>query len=195
MPLSGFQVSGQKGNDNGLTYLFSIIIERESDIWSTLLFAAFIILAIDPLAINSISFQLTFLAVVGIVWLTPLIQKVFPDISGKFINYPRLKSSYFYLTGIISVSIAANIFLLPVTVYYFNRISFVSIFANLLIIPLMGFVILPLGMFSLIILFVSADASRSILFIGAYGLDIMMYIIEYLASLPWACFWMLFQYL
>ncbi|NLD39552.1 MAG: DNA internalization-related competence protein ComEC/Rec2 [Desulfatiglans sp.] len=186
--LSGFQVSGQRAMIMALTYLFSIIIERESDIWSTLLFAAFIILAIDPLAINSISFQLTFLAVVGIVWLTPLIQKVFPDISGKFINYPRLKSSYFYLTGIISVSIAANIFLLPVTVYYFNRISFVSIFANLLIIPLMGFVILPLGMFSLIILFVSADASRSILFIGAYGLDIMMCIIEYLAHLPWACF-------
>lgn len=188
--LSGFQVSGQRAMIMALTYLFSIIIERESDIWSTLLFSAFIILAIDPLAIESISFQLTFLAVVGIVWLTPFIQKIFPGISGKIKNHPRLKSCYFYLTGIISVSLAANIFLLPVTVYYFHRVSFVSILANLLVIPLMGFIILPSGMFSLLALFISSDASRSILLIGAYGLDIMMYIIEYLASLPWACFWM-----
>ncbi len=188
--LSGFQVSGQRAMIMALAYLFSIIIERESDIWSTLLFSAFIILAIDPLAIESISFQLTFLAVVGIVWLTPFIQKKFPDISGKLKKYPRLKSTYFYITGIISVSLAANIFLLPVTVYYFNRISFVSILANLLVIPLMGFIILPSGMFSLLVLFISADASRLIIFIGAYGLDIMMYIIEYLAHLPWACFWM-----
>jgi competence protein ComEC len=54
----------------------------------------------------------------------------------------------------------------------------------------MGFIILPSGMFSLFALFVSQDASRLILFIGAYGLDMMMYIIEYLASLPWACYWM-----
>ncbi|MBN1903740.1 MAG: DNA internalization-related competence protein ComEC/Rec2 [Deltaproteobacteria bacterium] len=188
--LSGFQVSGQRAMIMALAYLFSIIMDRESDIWSTLFFSAFIILAVDPLAIESISFQLTFLAVVGIVWLTPFIQKIFPDISGKLKNYPYMKKCYFYFTGIISVSLAANIFLLPVTVYYFNRISFVSILANLLVIPLMGFIILPSGMLALLTLFVSEDASRLILFIGSYALDIMMYLIEYLASLPWACFWM-----
>jgi competence protein ComEC len=188
--LSGFQVSGQRAMIMALTYLFSIIIERESDIWSTLFFSAFIILSIDPLAIDSISFQLTFLAVVGIIWLTPFIQKIFPDISPFLKNTHALKTVYFYFTGIVSVSLAANIFLLPVTLYYFNRISFVSIIANLSVVPFLGFVILPAGMFSLILLPVSWSFAGIMLQIGAYGLDIIMDIIEYLAGLPWACCWM-----
>jgi competence protein ComEC len=188
--LSGFQVSGQRAMIMALTYLFSIIMDRESDIWSTLVFSAFIILAIDPLALESISFQLTFLAVAGIIWLTPRIQKIFPDISPYFQNRRFLKTCYFYITGIIGMSLAANIFLLPITVYYFNRISFVSIMANLLVIPLLGFLILPAGMFALIALSISQVVAGIILQIGSYGLDMMMCIIEYLAGLPWVCCWM-----
>ncbi|NLA75889.1 MAG: ComEC family competence protein, partial [Deltaproteobacteria bacterium] len=186
--ISGFQVSGQRAMIMALAYLFSIIIERENDIWSTLVFSAFIILAIDPLAIESISFQLTFLAVTGIVWLTRFIQKIFPA-GEKLKDSLWLRSSYLYVTGIISASLAANIFLLPVIVYYFHRFSLVSILANLLVVPLLGFIILPSGMFAFMALFISRGLSTTILLAGSAGMDIMMHIIEYLAGLPWACFW------
>lgn len=188
--LSGFQVSGQRAMIMVLTYLFSIVLGKERDIWSTLLFSALVILAVDPMALESTSFQLTFLAVSGILWLAPCIHSIFPDASVLFNNNRILKNIYFYTTGIVSASLSAVIFLLPVTIYYFYRISSVSVFANLIIIPLLGFLILPAGMFSIMILPVSSSLAETVLNIGASGVHIMMRIIEYLAGLPWASFWM-----
>ena len=108
--LSGFQISGQRAMIMALTYLFSIVLGKEGDIWSTLIFSAFIILAIDPLAMESISFQLTFLAVTGILWLTPYFQKIFPDPSVVFKQNRILKKCYYYFTGIFSASLSAMIF-------------------------------------------------------------------------------------
>ena len=188
--LSGFQVSGQRAMIMALTYLFSILLGKEKDIWSTLIFSGFIILAIDPSALESISFQLTFLAVTGILWLTPFIQNVFSDSRVLQNQNGIIKVVYFYITGIFSASLSATIFLLPVTIYYFYRVSTVAVFANLVIIPLLGFLILPAGMFALITLLISSSLAVFILKIGVSGIHVMMRIIEYLACLPWAYFWM-----
>ncbi len=188
--LSGFQISGQRAMIMALTYLFSIVLGKERDIWSTLVFSALIILAIDPLALESISFQLTFLAVIGILWLTPFIYNIFPDLPILSRQKGILKNGYFYITGIFSASLSAMIFLLPVTIYYFYRVSFVSILANLVIIPLLGLIILPAGMFALMVLTISPLIAGIILKIGVAGIHIMMHIIEYLAGLPWASCWM-----
>ena len=188
--LSGFQISGQRAMIMALMYLFSIVLGKERDIWSTLIFSALIILAIDPLAIESISFQLTFLAVIGILWLTPSIHNIFPDFSILSRQKGILKYGYIYITGIFSASLSATIFLLPVTIYYFYRVSSVSVFANLVIIPLLGLIILPSGMFALMALTISPLIAEIILKIGVAGIRIMMQIIEYLADLPWASFWM-----
>jgi competence protein ComEC len=187
--LSGFQVSGQRAMIMALTYLFSIVLGKERDIWSTLIFSAFIILAIDPLALESISFQLTFLAVTGILWLTPCFQKIFPDPYAMFKHNAGLKKCYFYFTGIFSASLSAMIFLLPVTVYYFYRISMVAVFSNLVIIPLLGIIILPAGMLALMVLVISPFMAGIILEIGVTGIHIMMSIMEYLSGLPWVSFW------
>lgn len=188
--LSGFQVSGQRAMIMALAYLLSIVLGKERDIWSTLIFSAFIILAIDPLALESVSFQLTFIAVTGILWLTPLFQKVLPDPSVIFKHNEALKKSYFYFTGIFLASLSAMIILLPVTVYYFHRISTVTIFCNLIIIPLLGLLILPAGMCALLVLVISPAMAAVILRAGTVGLNLMMSLIEYLSKLPWASFWM-----
>ncbi|MBN2418544.1 MAG: DNA internalization-related competence protein ComEC/Rec2 [Deltaproteobacteria bacterium] len=186
--LSGFQVSGQRAMIMALTYLFSIILGKERDIWSTLIFAAFIILAIDPMAMESISFQLTFLAVTGILWLTPLFQKFFPDPSVIFKKNIHLRKCYFYITGIISASISAMIFLMPVTVFYFYRVSTVTIISNLIIIPVLGFLILPAGMLALIVLTISPFLAGLILKIGASGIHLMMAVMEYFSGFSWSSF-------
>lgn len=187
--LSGFQVSGQRAMIMALTYLLSIVLGKERDIWSTLIFAAFIILAIDPRSLESISFQLTFLAVTGILWLTPYFQNIFPDPSVIFKHNEIFKKCYFYFTGMISASLSAMTFLLPVTVFYFYRISCVTVFSNLIIIPLLGFIILPAGMLALMALVLSPFVAGLILKIGVSGIHLMMSILEYLSRLPWVSFW------
>ena len=77
--LAGFQVSSQRAMIMALLFLFSIILDRGKEVWSTLALAAIIILAIDPNSIFGISFQLSFIAVTGIIWLTPVIYRQFPE--------------------------------------------------------------------------------------------------------------------
>jgi competence protein ComEC len=56
-----------------LAYLLSIILGKEKEVWSTLALAGLVILFLDPGAIFTPSFQLSFMAVTGILWLTPSI--------------------------------------------------------------------------------------------------------------------------
>ena len=188
--LTGFQVSGLRAMIMVLTYLVSIILGREKDIWSTLLLSAVVILAVDPSSIDSISFQLTFLAVVGILWLTPMIQKIFPGPSGALQKKRFLAKGCRYFTGLFSASLAVNLFLLPVTIHYFYRFSSVAVPANLIIVPLLGLLVLPAGMLGLVLSEISPFAAGVVLNIGAQGLHVIMYIMEYLADLSWASFWM-----
>ncbi|MBW1912731.1 MAG: ComEC family competence protein, partial [Deltaproteobacteria bacterium] len=131
-----------------LTYLFSIVLGREKETWSTLALAALIVLALNPNALFSISFQLSFIAVTGILWLAPELHKRIPEPfarPGQMNIFHRL---YIHITGLIVVTISATVFLLPVTSFYFHRVSIVSIAANLTVVPLMGIWVLPLGLLS-----------------------------------------------
>ena len=76
--LAGFQVSSQRAMIMALAFLWSLILGREKDVWSTLALAGLLILALDPQAVFSISFQLSFVAVIGILWLTPAVLNKIP---------------------------------------------------------------------------------------------------------------------
>ena len=75
--LSGLQVSGQRAMIMALAFLGAMISDREREIWSTLALAGLLILLLDPNALLSISFQLSFAAVAGILWwMPPLSRKI-----------------------------------------------------------------------------------------------------------------------
>jgi competence protein ComEC len=187
--LAGFQVSTQRAMIMVITYLFSILIGREREIWSTLALAAIMVLAIDPDAIFTISFQLSFGAVIGIIWLSPGIINMVsePFSSGGRKNI--FSQIYFYVTGLIVITLTATIFLMPLTTFYFHRISVVSILANLMVIPILGFWILPLGLISSVLLYIIPSAAGFLLKTGSYGLDVMMNIIQFWSHYSWASFW------
>ena len=65
--LTGFEVSCQRAMIMVLAFLFSMILGKEKERWSTLAIAGLTVLAMDPAALFSISFQLSFCAVVGIL--------------------------------------------------------------------------------------------------------------------------------
>ena len=120
--LAGFHVSSQRAMIMVLAYLFSIIIGREKDVWSTLCLAALVVLAMNPYALFSISFQLSFCAVVGILWLAPILFKMIPmpEEGDRLRNsLPRLLYTYFI--GLAVVSLSAVIFLLPIIGLHFHR--------------------------------------------------------------------------
>jgi competence protein ComEC len=188
--LAGFQVSSQRAMIMVLAFLWSLILGREKEVWSTLALAGLLILAIDPLAVLSISFQLSFIAVIGILWLTPAILKKIPFPTGK--DHGRVPIFYHlfaYSVGLICVSLSAVIFLLPITTYYFHRISLVCIPANLTAVPIMGLWIIPLGLLSVLSLSFLPQVSAFIIELAAWGLHVMMEMVRFWSNLNWSFFW------
>ncbi len=189
--LAGLQVSTQRAMIMALVFFASVILDREKDIWSTLAFAALIVLSLDPDALFSISFQLSFGAVLGILWLTsPLIRRM----GGSILDQGKIRRAAVFLgrhfLGLAAICLAAQVFLFPMTVFYFHRVSPVALFANLMVIPLLGLWIIPAGLFSALVLPLSPDLAGLILQLGAIGLQGMMHIIEFWSQVPFASFWM-----
>jgi competence protein ComEC len=182
--LAGFQVPSQRSMMMVLAFLFSMILAREKDVWSTLALAALVVLAADPQSIFTISFQLSFLAVVGILWLAP---GIFSLISFKAYDIRKgvLYRFYGYFCGLASVTISAMLFLLPVTSFYFHRVSLVSLLANMTALPVMGVCILPLGLLAAACLPLSQALANSILAVASWGLDRMMDYVDYWSGFSW----------
>lgn len=188
--ITGFQVSALRAMIMVISYLISILLDREKEIWSTLALAAMIILAIDPHALLDISFQFTFLAVTGIIWLTPCFQNLIPNPFSRSNGKNILDMIFRYITGILAASISAFIFLLPVILFYFQIISFVTVPANLMSVPILGFWVLPMGLLSSLFIPISHTIAGFFLHIGAMGLDLMMGIIRFWAGFKYSSMWM-----
>ncbi|WP_420317898.1 ComEC/Rec2 family competence protein [Ekhidna sp.] len=101
------------------------IATREGNIYNTLGFAAFVLLLINPYLIYSVGFQLSFAAVIGIVYLQP-----------KFYQLLNFKSWLLDKAWAITcVSIAAQLATFPLAAYYFHQFPTYFLASNLIVIP------------------------------------------------------------
>jgi competence protein ComEC len=87
-------------------------------------------LVLNPLLLRlDVGFQLSFLAISGIIYLQP----IFSDFLKKMPN-PKL----FPLRTTLSATLSAQVFTLPILIYNFGYISLVSPFTNILIVPFLA---------------------------------------------------------
>lgn len=112
----------------------SSLFEKQTSRWNPLLAAAVTILICNPLALWSVSFQLSFAAVVGIMLIGNGMQRV-------VVLRGRL---WQYVGGLLIVSLAAQLGTMPLTLHYFGQTSNYFALTNLIVIPMAG-VILMLG--------------------------------------------------
>ncbi|WP_312421915.1 ComEC/Rec2 family competence protein [Epilithonimonas sp.] len=113
-------------------YYMMVLLQRKSDLLHSLALSAFILLIFDSNQLFDVGFQLSYVAVLGIWWLTNPIKNLF--------RKPRFKAEKVFYE-ISAMTFAAQIATLPLAIYYFHQFSFVSIIANLLIIPLSELII------------------------------------------------------
>lgn len=141
---------------------------RETNIYNSLGLAAFILLCFDPYLIYSVGFQLSFAAVIGIVYLQP---KLYRMIEFRFFLLDKAWS-------ITCVSIAAQLATFPLTAYYFHQFPTYFLVSNLIVIPA-SFLMLTSGLVMLIVAPVSSTIG---VFIGV-ALQKFMWGINELISL------------
>ncbi len=165
---------------SALMFSFVVIgkeIERETSIYQSILVSAFILMVIDPLVIFKVGFQLSYLAVLGIVYLQP-----------KIYNLVFIKLPFFdYLWKITSVSIAAQIATFPLGLFYFHQFPNYFFISNLIVIPLAGG-ILGLGIAYMILFKIPLIASFILLLLDGL-LTFLNYCVETVEQLPYSILW------
>ena len=98
-----------------------------------LLATACIILTFRPQDLYSVSFQLSFAAVAGILLLEPELVQLFPR---RTTQRSFGHSIISYLIPLLSVSLAAWLYTLPISLYYFSQTSNLFFVTNLIVVPL-----------------------------------------------------------
>jgi competence protein ComEC len=171
--LVGFPASAVRAGIMGTIAVLSGALGRQNSSWRALVLAATLMLLQNPmLLLYDVGFQLSFLASMGIIQVKPLIDRyIFFGKRNIFID-------------ILSVTLSAQIFALPVIVYTFGNVSVVSLITNLLVLPVIpaimafGFLTSVLGMVWHLL---GWAASLPTWFLVTYVLKIL-----HLFSRPWA---------
>ncbi|MBS1571315.1 MAG: ComEC/Rec2 family competence protein, partial [Bacteroidetes bacterium] len=157
-------------------YSFSML-NRKPDVLHSLSLAGFILLVANTQSLFDVGFQLSFLAVLGIYWLNPSFEKLFPK--------PRNNFQKFFIS-ITSVSISAQLATLPLVIYYFHQYSVLSIFVNILIVPFSEIIII-FSLLMTLLLGIGLEI-KWIDWLFDRVVTILMEVIHFFSKIDWAYF-------
>lgn len=108
--------------------LFARATGRNYDVARALILAGIVMILINPFVLAfDVSFQLSFIATIAVIFFTPKVEKYFMWIKWK------------WLRDIVAVTSAAYIFVLPFILCKMGNLSLVAFPANVLILPLIPF--------------------------------------------------------
>lgn len=192
--IAGFQVSTQRAVLMVLVFIVSVIFGREKGLYNTLAAAGFVILIVSPLAIYDISFQLSFVSVLGIIYLFPKFKLLWkkdgeePDLIAGALDKKksiaiRLRD---YLLTLLAVTIAASLASAPFVAYHFHRISIIGIVTNIIAVPLMGSLAVPVGLVSVFISLINTSVAEMLLKLTDIILKISIWIVDLFAKIPYS---------
>ena len=149
-------LSGLSPSVTRAVLMFSILaigkhFNQQASTLNTIAVSALILLCYNPNYIFDVGFQMSYAAVISIVLLNP------------YFNYFHFSKNRIlkYSTDIILVSLAAQIGVLPLSIYYFNQFPILFLVANIIVIPLTT-LILALGILTLFLNFISPSIASII---------------------------------
>ena len=150
---------------------------RNYDVVRALILAGLFMVFLNPLLLaDDVSFQLSFLATVAVIFLAPRIEKYFLWVPARF-----------GLRDIISVTTAAYIFVFPFILYQMGNFSLVALPANVLILPFIPFTMM-LGFLTGLAGLIWYVLAVPLGFISYLFLHYELSVISFFSNLPFAAF-------
>lgn len=148
---------------------------RTYDVARALLLAGMIMIILNPFVlVYDVSFQLSFIATVALIFFTPKIEKY-------FLWVPKRLG----LRDIVSVTFAVYIFVLPFILYKMGNLSLVAFPANVMILPFIPFTML-LGFLTGFLGFIHYVLSVPVGYFSYLLLHYELGMINFLAKIPFA---------
>lgn len=148
----GFSPSVVRAATMLTVYGIVALLGRQSLSLNTLALAAIVMLVFNPLALWDVGFQLSFMAVLGIIVFFPVFNSVFEFILGKILTkegrIKRLIHQIFsWILGLAAVSIATQMTTAPLVAFYFGRFPVYFLVTNFVAIPLVTIILYVAAVF------------------------------------------------
>ncbi|QNU65579.1 DNA internalization-related competence protein ComEC/Rec2 [Ruminiclostridium herbifermentans] len=172
--VAGFSASVVRAVIMGIIILVGKLVMRETDIFTSISAAAIILLFINPYTLFDIGFQLSFAATISLVM---FYQKIKECIDNKYL--PNI------ISDTLAATLAAQIGVIPITLYYFNNLSTISIISNLLVVPVVQMITI-IGFIMVFAGIVNINLAVLIGYINNTFLSFVLFITESTAKLSYA---------
>jgi competence protein ComEC len=120
--IAGMGISVVRAAIMAVTFMIAIIFGKDRDLYNSLALAALVILAVSPPSLFDVSFQLSFMAVWAILFITPRLVLMIPaDDRGEMPRYKVWAARIYKNVAVfVIVSFSATLGTLPLIVFYFN---------------------------------------------------------------------------
>lgn len=147
MFVTGFSPSIVRATIMGILFMISKIVYRKNDVWTSISLSLLIILVFNPYIIMDIGLQLSYIGTIGIILLQRIVQDVLKNIKfrdkKKVYKINRKKILFISkIQEILSVTISAQLVILPFMLYHFNLFGTYFFISNLLISLIIGPIII-----------------------------------------------------
>lgn len=189
--VAGFTPSVVRACIMQAVFLFGVTSRREYDPPTSLSFAALLLLAWNPLAVTSVSFQLSIASIAGILMLSSRIYerlrglKWFAGVKPRSLHGKLLH----WILGTVSVSLGAMSLTVPLSAVYFGTVSIIGIVTNLLTLWVISFIfygvffVCVLGLFSL-------SLASAAAWVVAWPIRYVLAVANLLSKVPMGCLYM-----
>ncbi len=182
--ITGFNPPVVRGAIMASLFLSAELLGRQRSAITAITLAAAVMVGLSPQVLWDASFQLSFLAMAGLVFIFPTLQSLGRNvIKAKLGETGHLVSPANFVADSFSVTLAAVIFIWPVIAHYFGIISFASPVATLLVLPALPIVIIAGALAATMGLFI-LPLAQAVGWLVWFFLSYMLVVVNGFAALP-----------
>lgn len=171
--LAGLSASALRAAVMGIAVLVARQVGRGSRMFNVLVLTTALLAALNPyLLFWDVGFQLSILATIGLVYLSPLISKkieIFPGI----------------VREVLSTTLSAIIMTLPLMLYQFGTLSLVAPLVNVAILWIVPYLML-LSFISIALALFHPIAALPFSALTHFGISYVIMVVEYFGSISWS---------
>jgi competence protein ComEC len=168
--ISGMSPSAQRAFVMITVFLCAQVFSKEQIALNTLCFAGSLILLWDIRSLTDISFQMSFCAVFFIII-------GFQRLPEHWLLISNAKAVQYFWQMLICSTLAI-IATSPLALHYFYQTSFMGLFTNIVAIPLIGFIVLPFALLSVIFVFIWKSIAIQMIAVSGYACDVLIILIK-----------------
>jgi competence protein ComEC len=183
--LAGAEVATVRSWIMILFFLLAVWLGRERNISTYLILAAVLVLIYDPQALFDISFQLSYISVLAIALVIKAKQwSSRENEEPKPVDRSLPETLRQWLMNTWWISLAVTLATVPIVAYHFNQIAWMGLLANFFVVPYVGFVVVPLGLVSAVVVLMTGADVLPLSGLNQTALEGLAGIVQVFANLP-----------